>query len=147
MKLRDVMCAIHERIRSENIAICFGVVQNLFLIVIVNHIAACIWYKIGTGSGSFYETNWINHYSVVDRTLLDKYLLSVHWTITQFTPASMSIQPQNVMERFFAVCMILFGLFAFSTFVSSITASMTRLRTLTADGITQEFRLKKFLRV
>eukprot|EP00747_Dinoflagellata_sp_TGD_P105927 gnl/TRDRNA2_/TRDRNA2_169698_c0_seq2.p1 gnl/TRDRNA2_/TRDRNA2_169698_c0~~gnl/TRDRNA2_/TRDRNA2_169698_c0_seq2.p1 ORF type:complete len:341 (+),score=71.88 gnl/TRDRNA2_/TRDRNA2_169698_c0_seq2:172-1194(+) len=58
----------------------------------------------------------------------------------------MEVSPQNIFERGFAVCLILIAMISFSTFVSSITASMTRLRSINQDMTTQHFHLRKFFK-
>lgn len=52
----------------------------------------------------------------------------------------------NVQERGFNVVVLLFAMVVFSSFVSSITSAMTRLRNLKATEVTQHFLLRKFLR-
>jgi len=58
----------------------------------------------------------------------------------------MHVQPQNTVERTFAVVVLVFGMLVFSSFVSSITSSMARLRNLKAWEHTQGFLLRKFLK-
>ena len=48
--------------------------------------------------------------------------------ITQFTPSSMHVQPQNILERTFAISVVIAGLVGFSYLVGSITGSLTELR-------------------
>jgi len=57
-----------------------------------------------------------------------QYLTSLHWSLTQFTPATIEIHPMNERERLFATFTVLFGLLAFSTFLSNITSKMSILR-------------------
>merc|ERR1719330_1450843 len=58
----------------------------------------------------------------------------------------MEVGPQNLSERVFAVVVILFALLTFSTFVSSITSGMTRLRMLKSEKAKQEYLLRSFLK-
>eukprot|EP00438_Fugacium_kawagutii_P026712 Skav219970 [mRNA] locus=scaffold2879:389420:443892:+ [translate_table: standard] len=59
-----------------------------------------------------------------------RYATALHWSLTQFTPATVDVHPQNLVERTFAILVLIFGLVLFSSFVSSITASMTQLRNM-----------------
>uniref|UniRef100_A0A7S2K0H6 Cyclic nucleotide-binding domain-containing protein n=1 Tax=Zooxanthella nutricula TaxID=1333877 RepID=A0A7S2K0H6_9DINO len=53
--------------------------------------------------------------------------------------------PMNSSERFFAVTIDLLGLIGFSTFVSSITTSMTQLRSLSQAKAQEDYDLRLFL--
>merc|ERR1712226_726350 len=57
----------------------------------------------------------------------------------------MFVGPANLYERAFNVVGLVFAMCVFSSFVSSITSAMTRLRTLTANQVTQTYLLKSFL--
>lgn len=58
----------------------------------------------------------------------------------------MHVQPQNSFERAFAITILVFGLVIFSSFVSSITASMTQLRNMSEDKSKQFWLLRRYLR-
>jgi len=91
------------------------------------------------------EPNWVQHKELEDAEWILQYLVALHWALTQFTPASMFVGPQNLYERAFNVVVLVFAMCVFSSFVSSITSAMTRLRTLTANQVTQLHLLKRFL--
>merc|ERR1712113_285246 len=75
-----------------------------------------------------------------------RYATSLHWSLTQFTPASMSVQPMNSVERIFAIVVLLFGLVLFSSFVSTITTSMTQLSRTMDDRSKQFWLLRRYLK-
>lgn len=56
-----------------------------------------------------------------------RYMTSFHWSVTQFTPASMEVVPRNALERTFNIVMIFLGLLMFSSFISNMTNGMTYL--------------------
>jgi len=74
-----------------------------------------------------------------------QYTLSLHWSLSQFTPASMEVFPQNLTERVFNVVVILFAMVSFSSFVSSITSGMTRLGALKNEKVKQHYLLRRYL--
>lgn len=78
--------------------------------------------------------------------MVGRYLTALHWSLTQFTPATMQVQPQNIWERIFAVAVLLFALVSFSSFVSSITNLMTHLRNLRTSELKQFVQLDGYLR-
>ena len=48
------------------------------------------------------------------------YALSLHWALTQFTPAAMDVVAVNTSERLFSLFATLSGLIMFSFFIGSI---------------------------
>eukprot|EP00747_Dinoflagellata_sp_TGD_P100072 gnl/TRDRNA2_/TRDRNA2_167932_c0_seq3.p1 gnl/TRDRNA2_/TRDRNA2_167932_c0~~gnl/TRDRNA2_/TRDRNA2_167932_c0_seq3.p1 ORF type:complete len:643 (+),score=73.89 gnl/TRDRNA2_/TRDRNA2_167932_c0_seq3:246-1931(+) len=146
-KLRAVMQTIQDCIDSEYLSVVRNLIQLLLVIISINHLLACAWYGVGThppvGESSWTESffmpadNW---------NFFDRYCTCLHWALTQFTPGSMPVQPQNSFERLFAIITLLFALVVFSSFVSSITATMTRLRMLNSGASTKLFTLRKYFR-
>merc|ERR1712232_66922 len=103
-----------------------------FFIILVNHVLACVWYKIGEENVPGYGS-WLEHNDMLDKSTAYQYFTALHFSLTQFTPASMDVHPRNLSERMFSVVVLIFALCIFSSFVSSITAAMTYLRNLTAQ--------------
>merc|ERR1719456_1153372 len=75
-----------------------------------------------------------------------QYVTAFHWAITQFTPSSMHVQPQNMLERIFAITVVIFGLVGFSYLVGSITGSLTELRRMKEEAVKQFWNLRRFLK-
>merc|ERR1719217_1561451 len=115
---------IEDRIHSESLNICLDVLKGLCTIVLICHIIACIWFAIGRSR----HHGWVDHFKVVDRDTGYQYATSLHWSLTQFAPASMEVSPRTADERVFNIIMILFGLVIFSSFISSVTAAATQFR-------------------
>merc|ERR1719217_1505271 len=90
---------------------------------------ACTWWTVGKNHPEG-QMSWTEFHGFENEDLDYKYLSSLHWTLTQFTPAGMEVYPHNSTERGFSVVVLLFALLFFSSFLSSITAAMTRLRSL-----------------
>eukprot|EP00930_Biecheleria_cincta_P050379 TRINITY_DN35532_c0_g1_i1.p1 TRINITY_DN35532_c0_g1~~TRINITY_DN35532_c0_g1_i1.p1 ORF type:complete len:737 (+),score=120.01 TRINITY_DN35532_c0_g1_i1:33-2213(+) len=146
VKLKRILAFIKDRITSEAVFISLNIVKLITQIVLINHFLAALWYLVG-GLGRD-DGNWIEYYKMKpsQTNLWLRYCVSIHWTLTQFTPASNEIVPQNVVERFFAICMLISGLVLFSSFVSSITNSMSQLRNMSADQSKQFWLLRRYLR-
>lgn len=143
MKLKNVMHAFQDKISSESVDIIAGLARNVLILVLINHNVACMWFYLG--DQSWYADSWVNTYKFSNEPFGVQYLVSLHWSLTQFTPAGMQVNPTNILERTFNVVMILLAMVSFSTFVSSITASMTRLRTLKGNEVAQHFLLRSYL--
>ena len=66
----------------------------------INLWGACLWYSFGSNTPG--HASWFKN---LDGTpggdeLLYRYATSYHWTLTQFTLASISVQPQNVTRDY-----------------------------------------------
>jgi len=114
-------------------------------LVAVNHFVACAWFATTLADAG---SSWVdNHNFGRDQVTWNyQYLTSFHWAITQFTPSSMDVQPQNALERMFAITVVIFGLVGFSYLVGSITGSLTELRKMKEDAIKQFWNLRRFLK-
>eukprot|EP00930_Biecheleria_cincta_P048228 TRINITY_DN33580_c0_g1_i1.p1 TRINITY_DN33580_c0_g1~~TRINITY_DN33580_c0_g1_i1.p1 ORF type:complete len:890 (-),score=121.58 TRINITY_DN33580_c0_g1_i1:85-2754(-) len=120
-------------IESEVTKSILGIAKLVLSIVILNHFCACIWYGVGSAGASVGEDNWITSFDVIDKSFEYRYLTSMHWSVTQFTPAGMEISPRSTAERLYSIIVILFAMVCFSSFVSSITNTMNHLRSLNGN--------------
>jgi hypothetical protein len=93
--------------------------------------------------------NWLEDVGqtpVWGKDLAWRYLTSLHWSITQFTPASMDIYATNNAERLFSIIILFWALVALSSIIGSVSASMTALRNMTADENKNFWILRRYLR-
>lgn len=126
--------------RSEYAGLVFGIFKHLSSILIVNHLIACVWFFIGKDS-----SGWVKEYTAADASWQDQYLISLHWSLCQLTPAPSAIQPTNFVERLYTVTVIVFALITFSSFVSSITNLMNQRRMLKSHEAKQFAKLEHYL--
>ncbi|CAK9059862.1 Putative F-box and FNIP repeat-containing protein L60 [Durusdinium trenchii] len=136
----DTGC-VSDLVDSEYISIIVSIFKMLALLMIVNHVIACFWFWIGDSAGG-----WIEMHHLLDEQWEYQYATSLHWAITQFTPASMHIQPQNLHERLFALGVVVFALVGFSYVVGSISGSLAQLRGMTENRARQFWELRRHLR-
>jgi len=146
VKLSSALQDMLDRINSEYIVTLVGVAKILVFIIIMNHYIACGWYGLSQMPSA--TRTWL------DRALIDTphehkkipymYFTSLHWSLTQFTPASMEVVPQNAFERGYNVVIIVIGVVAFSSFVSSITGAMTYIRIMNSRKTEQNACLRRF---
>lgn len=146
-KLQRLMAMVRDRIDSEMTFIVLTTIKLLSVLLLLNHLVASIWYAIGNSMQGHDVQNWID----VDQEFRDqpvgyRYATALHWSLTQFTPASMEVQPQNVLERIFAIVILLLGMVLFSGFVSTITASLTQLGRMQEDYSKEIWLLRRYLR-
>jgi hypothetical protein len=57
----------------------------------------------------------------------------------------MEVVPKNALERFYTVCVLIMALIAFSSFISSITEAMKRLRAINEEQMKHEGVLSRYL--
>lgn len=145
-RMRETMGKFQDRITSEYIHIVLRVAKLIVLILGVNHFLACIWYALGTHLFDEESASWVEAGEFAHENLAYRYLTSFHWSITQFTPASMEVVPTSWPERLFCVCVIVLGLVMFSSFISSITAAMTQLQQLSGLFDKNLSVLRRYLR-
>jgi len=146
VKMARIMKTIEDRFTSERNSVLFNVLMLFIGLVLLNHVVACIWYFIGKSfQGSSVET-WIDEYLTSSDDIWYRYFTSFHWALTQFTPASIAVQPHNVYERLFGVIVLLFALVSVSSFVSGITSAVMFLRNLGSAKSKQFWLLRRYLR-
>lgn len=143
MKLNQNLNYIVEHINSEYILTFVGVSKLLVGMVFANHYIACGWYAL---SQIRYETTWAKKFLVERHNMAMSYayLSSLHWSLTQFTPASMEIHPTNQYERLYTIVVIIGAMVTFSSFVSSITGAMTHLRNVNAKKAEQDAAIRMY---
>jgi len=144
-KLREAVKSIDEFVNSQYFTVVKSIVLNMLGIMLISHFIGCLWYLIGTQSIPGYGT-WVLADGYDKRNWLYNYLTALHWSLTQFTPGSMSVQPHNIPERTYAIIVLVFGMIIFSSIVSSITAATNSLKQMNARYQRQIWQLRKFLK-
>lgn len=144
VKVQGKLSEVLQAIQSEYIRIILGIGKLIVFILIFNHVIACGWYLLG----SHVEDNntWVGALDMKERSIGYRYFSSLHWSLTQFTPASMEIVPKNTGERVYNVVVLIFAMVTFSSFISSITNATTLLRTLDSADTDRRSYLFKYLR-
>jgi len=145
LKLRKVLSSISDMIDSEYASILANILKMIVLVLIINHVLSCAWYVVGN-STQFGDSTWLKYHDFDDVSWSYQYATAFHWSITQFTPSSMHVQPQNVQERVFAILVVVFALVVFSYVVGSITGSLTQLRNMSSDAAQQFWNLRRYLK-
>jgi len=147
LKASGVLSEMIDRIQSEWCLIMVGIFKLLVFICMINHVIACAWYGLGSlVDPDEREDSWVAKHIVLKgrMDLSYRYVTALHWSFTQFTPASMEVTPENEMERCFTVLVILFAMVTFSSFVSTITNAMTQLRNLNRERNDQMSILRRY---
>ncbi|CAJ1438422.1 unnamed protein product [Effrenium voratum] len=134
-----------EHVQSEFSVIVIGILKLIAFILLLNHLVACVWYWIGTMGSAEGRSNWLSQSDVSGSNTAYRYFTSLHWSLTQFTPASMEVTPKNELERLFNVVVIMSAMVIFSTFISAITNAMNQLRNLNSERNEQASLLRRYM--
>jgi len=145
IKLQRVLFECLERISSESIRTGLNIFMAVLFIFGINHYLACGWFLVGHVGWSLDAPNWIEMNRMQERTVVYAYCSSLHWSMTQFTPAGMEIRPYNIAERVYSIICLVFALITFSSFLGSITASITTLRKHSTETGRQQIKLRTYL--
>jgi hypothetical protein len=139
-KLRRILHTIQSTIDSEWWTIVFTVARNLLLILSINHILACLWFLISKNTNG-----WLIGSQYESMPYGEQYLVSIHWSLSQFTPGASPIQPKSIAERLVAVSVLALGLVMATCFMSSITSTLSAVWAMGHYKNTQALLLKKYL--
>lgn len=152
-KLKDKWKTVEDNIESEWTLVVLTLLTKIATIMSLNHYIGCVWFLLGSLDIGGYET-WLSSHPYPqfgDKQIkLDtapwgyKYITSVHWAITQFTPGSMHVQAQNIPERIFSIFCLLFGLVVFSSFIASVTQARMQLNKMMAKFDRDLWLLRKY---
>mmetsp|Transcript_78316 Transcript_78316/g.221445 ORF Transcript_78316/g.221445 Transcript_78316/m.221445 type:complete len:724 (+) Transcript_78316:36-2207(+) len=145
-RVKWLLAAIDDMIASEYVNILVGIAKMLVFLMVINHILACAWYATASLFSPPGADTWLRHHGFEQDHGAYVYATSFHWAITQFTPASMHVQPQNLVERSFAIAVVVFALIGFSYIVGSISASLAKLRGMKEENAHQFWQLKRYLK-
>ncbi|CAE8605504.1 unnamed protein product [Polarella glacialis] len=142
-KATNIISVLSDRIQSETMRILVRVLKLLVFIMLINHLIACSWYAVGINDLEREDT-WVKANDLKGKGTVYAYTTALHWSITQFTPASMEVVPMNELERSFTIVVIVSAMVIFSSFISTITNAMTQLRNLNSERNAELVKLRCF---
>lgn len=143
-KVTESIKFIADLLRSDVFAMIANIMKLAFLILILNHFLACGWHAIAEYNGVD-EKTWLNVYNLEDGTPGYRYACALHWSLTQFTPATNNIAPENFRERCFAIGTVIFAMMTFSSFVSTMTAMTNQIREYNRQKSLEESKIREYL--
>jgi len=144
LKLQRIINMLYDIIESEYTFIFVNLFKLLIFVLVFNHAIACAWYEVGKYPPPG-KPSWVQVGLDSQDTIMYNYTTALHWSLTQFTPASMDVSAKNVYERTFSIIVLFFAMVAFSSIVGSITGSMTSLRNMKNDELKQFWLLRRYL--
>jgi hypothetical protein len=143
-KLKHLLPALVALIETEWMTIVFVVGKNLVSILVLNHYIGCLWF--GLGASGHAGPGWVKKYGYSDDAYGDQYLVSLEWSLSQFTPGKSHVEATTTSERAFVATVLILAMVVATCFVSSITSALGQIWSMHRYSATQSFLLKKFLR-
>jgi len=144
-KMREAIHHLDEIINSAYTMIFRSILLNLGGLLLMSHFVGCLWYFIGD-TDRREGRSWVVKYGFEHKNWFDVYLASLHWSLTQFTPGSMDVQPQKNAERACAVVVLLCGMIFFSSIVSSINVATNSLKDMNAKYDKQVWAVRRYFK-
>lgn len=141
-KLRAILAACEKRLRNPYSVLVLKLSSALATVLLINHFIACGWYYVGLEGNP--SRNWIILSQLDGQPFGEVYISAMHWSLTQFMPATNNIGPDNVFERLFAIMTVLVAVCLFSSLVGSITAAVGSFRQVQAEKLKQEAAVHAF---
>jgi len=146
MKLQHIVSMLYDLIEDEHSFLMAELVKMMCVILVLNHVIACGWFLVGTTGLSMGMPSWLSwSEDFIELGTGYQYATSLHWTLTQFTPASMDVVARNILERCYSIVILLFAMVAFSSIVGTVTTSMTVIRQMKDDKQKQFWKLRRYL--
>mmetsp|Transcript_68420 Transcript_68420/g.164254 ORF Transcript_68420/g.164254 Transcript_68420/m.164254 type:complete len:818 (-) Transcript_68420:67-2520(-) len=145
-KLKAFIRSIVDLIDSEYMSIIWNIVMMILALLFLNHFVACSFCAVGKLDWEKPANTWVVDLGFDSEPITTQYLTAFHWSMTQFTPSTMDIAPQNTMERLFAIAVVVMALVIFAYMVGSITSSLTQLRMMQEDANKAFWTLRRYMR-
>lgn len=143
-RLRDLFRSVLDRIGSEYILLAANFFKYAVLIFLTNHYIACAWYSL-TLLAAPGEQTWITYFEAENQPWGMLYTLSLHWSVTQFSPSTQNLHPTNSAERVFACVTSLTAILVFSSLVSGVTNAVNQIRMCNMGTMMEQSRLREFM--
>lgn len=144
-KMANLAAEILDRFKTDSFLLTMNILRSLSAVLALNHYMSCIFLGIALFSVENDEMTWIEIAGLENTDFWTQYLSALHWSLTQFMPATNNIAPNTAQERIFAIFVVLIGLAVFSSFVSGVTNTVNQLRQIHTELFKQESKMKSFL--
>jgi len=147
MKLQRVVNHLYDMIDNEYSFIVAELIKMMCMIITLNHLIACGWFlaaRLTISMGEPSWTTWTQNY--MESSYAYQYTTCLHWSLTQFTPASVDIVARGMIERLYSIAVLLFALITFSSIVGTVTSSMTIIRQMKSNRQKQFWMLRRYLK-
>eukprot|EP00930_Biecheleria_cincta_P056969 TRINITY_DN4298_c0_g2_i1.p1 TRINITY_DN4298_c0_g2~~TRINITY_DN4298_c0_g2_i1.p1 ORF type:complete len:824 (+),score=173.04 TRINITY_DN4298_c0_g2_i1:63-2534(+) len=146
VRMQEIIANITERIQSDTILLALQILKHFVVALYISHVIACCWWGIGSLSKDNPQVSqaWVEAYATTGTTR--KYLVSLHWAISQLSGGMDEVTPMNTLERFYAVVVAISAFMVAVVMLSTLTSSLTQQYIIGGSGARQMANLKKYLK-
>jgi len=144
IRVWGVISEVLDLVHSQSVRAAFNILLAFAFIITITHYLACGWYLVGQIGMRNHWLNWIESNGLEGEEIIYKYTTSLHWSMTQFTPAGMEVRPYNNTERTYSIFVLLSAILTFSSFAGTISNAITQVRMLSNESAKQKNLLQKF---
>lgn len=143
LRMKEVVQAITERVQSDKVTFVLMLMKIVVFLVAVSHVTACCWWAIGASTSG--SSSWVSLWEYDERDVPDQYMVSLHWSLTQFTGGMDEITPGSAGERLYSVVLWIFGFLAALVLTGIVTSDMTQQHIIGGSRARQMATLRKYL--
>jgi len=104
---------------------------------------ACLWFAVGRHEAD--HDGWVYRTGFDDADYSEQYLISLQWSMAQFTPGAPPMSAKRPVERLFNIFVLACSMVFATCFISSITSTMGSVWSVSNYHRTQSVLLRKFL--
>jgi hypothetical protein len=158
LKLKKLISTFYDQLLGymEWVQLLIQILQMLIMVLLLIHAVGCMWYGFSVNLIGSHEMTWVEYYLVgkdgenmeeaFDGSLKYHYFTALHWALAQVSPGNIDIMPMNWKERVMNIFVLCLTLIVFSSFISSMTVAVTRLRSINSLEEKRFALLRKYLR-
>ncbi|CAK9084249.1 Cyclic nucleotide-gated cation channel subunit A [Durusdinium trenchii] len=151
-KMANLAAEILDRFKTDSFLLTMNILRSLAAVLALNHYMSCAFLGLALLFAAEGELTWIEIAELQHMDFLTQYFSALHWSLTQFMPATNNIAPNTAPERIYAIFVVLIGLAVFSSFAAwgksrfgSEPLPVNQLRQIHTEHFKQESRMKSFL--
>lgn len=143
VRMKEFMEQMAERIQGDKLAFLLSIVKMVIFVASLAHLVACGWWFIGDTEE---PDSWVSNFGYTTRPLTAQYLMSLHWSLSQFTGGMDEVTPVRSTERFYAVLMWKLAFISAAVVTSVLTSNLTQLHIIGGSRSRQLSLLRKYLK-
>lgn len=144
VRIAHVIDSWTDHVASGALLTSIVIGKMLGFLILFCHCIGCLWYYMGLIDEERQVDSWID--GLVHLSIGYRYVISLKWALAQFTPSASPYQPKNVYEELFNVVLVFAGLVVFSSFVGTITSTLTAMRKRAEDRTHQHQLFKRYVK-
>ncbi|CAE7941398.1 Kcnh1, partial [Symbiodinium sp. KB8] len=140
-KLNGIAQSLIRRLNSDTAIAKAKIFLLSCQILLMQHVMACIWYKVGVVSNE----GWVSQFEFSEKNMDYRYTTALHWMFCQLGFGSTGIEGSTTLERVFGLIVAFLALVVFSTLLGAITSLTNQLNKASEERKHQFRQLRKYL--